>query len=83
MSTSVEVQLSTFNALRRAHRPALLSTDAKYLFWTLDGPLANSVSSITLHTEDLDVWGDQWLGFHRDHSEPDGSEENGDGSMVQ
>ncbi|KAI1398155.1 hypothetical protein F4819DRAFT_469383 [Hypoxylon fuscum] len=120
MSTSEEVQLPSYNELRRAHKLASLSTDARRLFWTLDGPLANSiwimesdhnpdslepyfqgqkwhrasqspltepkVSSITVHSDDINRWEDQWLDYHQDHSEPPDEDEEGeewDSSMVQ
>ncbi|KAI1376909.1 hypothetical protein F4677DRAFT_60727 [Hypoxylon crocopeplum] len=43
MSTSEEAQLPSFNALRAAHQPPRLFPDMRRLFWTLDGPLAESI----------------------------------------
>ena len=39
------------------------------------------VSSITVQVYELEMWEEQWLDMHRDHSEPDGGEENGEGVL--
>ncbi|KAH8812143.1 hypothetical protein F5884DRAFT_784533 [Xylogone sp. PMI_703] len=37
------------------------------------------VSSVTVTVYDLELWEDQWLDVHRDHADPEGGDENGDG----
>jgi hypothetical protein len=40
------------------------------------------VSSITVQVYELEMWEEQWLDMHRDHSELDGGEENGEGVLL-
>jgi hypothetical protein len=39
------------------------------------------VSSITVQVYELEMWEEQWLDMHRNHSEPDGGEENWEGVL--
>ena len=44
-----------------------------------EAPLTEpKVSCITVRVYELEMWEEQWLDMHRDHSEPDGGEENGE-----
>ena len=45
-----------------------------------EAPLTEpKVSSITARVYELELWEEQWMDMHRNHSEPDGGEENGEG----
>ncbi|RDW70933.1 hypothetical protein BP6252_07496 [Coleophoma cylindrospora] len=43
MGSSNESQLPSFDTLRSSHQWARLTRDAQRLFWTVDGPLKNSI----------------------------------------
>lgn len=43
MSTSEEIQLPSFDTIRCAHQPVGPSLDTQRFFWTVDGPLTNSI----------------------------------------
>ncbi|KAI1452080.1 hypothetical protein F4805DRAFT_55120 [Annulohypoxylon moriforme] len=120
MATIEKEQLPSFDVLRDANNPPDLSPEMQRVFWTIDGPLSESiwimeschntdslepyfkaddpkerwhpvsqapltdpkVSSITVRVYELDKWEDDWYDFHREHSDPNGGneqfDENGD-----
>ncbi|KAI0486858.1 hypothetical protein F4859DRAFT_510642 [Xylaria cf. heliscus] len=69
---SEQARLPSYEELYRVRQPPDHTPEADRIFWTLNGPLHSSISTLTVRVDNLDRWEEEWLDDHGYHTDPPG-----------